>query len=209
MSRPTFRHRAGLILTLVAFVLGATAATALGWENETTPGKGRDYGKNEGKDYGKNEGKGHGKNEGKGHGKNEGKGHGKNEGKGHGGKKPEKPPTVTVPTPTPPTPPGLAPPPTTATPSPVVQLGTTTPTSPGVNAKGSPGGVNVLGEQEQGGSDVAAEVAPGTASPTLAPAAEREQLAATGLDPALMGLIGLLCLGGGALLFRRALARQR
>ena len=83
---------------------------------------------------------------------------------------------------------------------------TPTPTSPGVNAKGAPGGVNVKGEQQAGGN-APAEVAPGTASPTLAPVVEREQLAETGLDPALMALLGVLCLAGGALLFRRALTR--
>jgi len=38
--------------------------------------------------------------------------------------------------------------------------------------------------------------------------AQRSQLAKTGLDPALIALLGALCLGGGALLFRRALARN-
>jgi LPXTG-motif cell wall-anchored protein len=175
MSRPTFRHRAGLILTLVAFMLGATAATALGWENETN--KGRDHGKNEGKDH---------------------------------GKKNEKPPTVTVPKPTkqppppPPTPPGLAPPPAAAAPAPVVPLATPTPTTPNVKAKGGPGGGKGGGK---GGVNTPAEVAPATSSPALAPAVEREQLAETGLNPALMALLGALCLGGGALLFRRALTR--
>ena len=40
MSRSTFRHRAGLVVTLVAFVLGITAGTALGWDNQTN----HDYG---------------------------------------------------------------------------------------------------------------------------------------------------------------------
>jgi LPXTG-motif cell wall-anchored protein len=40
------------------------------------------------------------------------------------------------------------------------------------------------------------------------PAAEREELAQTGLDPALIALLGALCLGGGGLLFRRAMARN-
>ena len=34
MSRPTFRGKAGLIFALAAFVLGLTAVTALGWQNE-------------------------------------------------------------------------------------------------------------------------------------------------------------------------------
>ena len=40
MSRSTFRHRAGLVVTLVAFALGITAGTALGWDNQTN----HDYG---------------------------------------------------------------------------------------------------------------------------------------------------------------------
>jgi hypothetical protein len=43
MSRPTFRGKAGLIFALAAFVLGLTAATALGWQNEE---KGHGKGKN-------------------------------------------------------------------------------------------------------------------------------------------------------------------
>ena len=40
------------------------------------------------------------------------------------------------------------------------------------------------------------------------PAANRKELAKTGLDPALIALLGAMCLGGGVLLFRRALARN-
>ena len=40
------------------------------------------------------------------------------------------------------------------------------------------------------------------------PAANRTELAKTGLDPALIALLGAMCLGGGVLLFRRALARN-
>jgi LPXTG-motif cell wall-anchored protein len=43
--------------------------------------------------------------------------------------------------------------------------------------------------------------------PALAPVAERKELAQTGLDPGLIALLGALCLAGGGLLFRRALAR--
>jgi len=45
MSRSTFRKKAGLIFALAAFVLGVTAATALGWANENN--KGKNHGKNE------------------------------------------------------------------------------------------------------------------------------------------------------------------
>jgi hypothetical protein len=48
---------------------------------------------------------------------------------------------------------------------------------------------------------------PQPGAPTV-PVAERSELAETGLDPALIALHGALFLGGGALLFRRALARN-
>jgi LPXTG-motif cell wall-anchored protein len=54
---------------------------------------------------------------------------------------------------------------------------------------------------------VVAQAPPEEAAPT-APAAERRELAKTGLDPALIALLGAVCLGGGGLLFRRALARN-
>ena len=56
-------------------------------------------------------------------------------------------------------------------------------------------------------SPVVAQAPPQSGSETV-PVAQRSQLAKTGLDPALIALLGALCLGGGALLFRRALARN-
>jgi type IV secretory pathway VirB10-like protein len=44
MSRSTFQRKAGLIFALAAFVLGVTAATALGWANEKNE-KGKEHGK--------------------------------------------------------------------------------------------------------------------------------------------------------------------
>jgi LPXTG-motif cell wall-anchored protein len=49
---------------------------------------------------------------------------------------------------------------------------------------------------------------PPAKAPPLAPVAERKELAQTGLNPGLIAFAGLLCLGGGAFLFRRALARD-
>jgi hypothetical protein len=54
-------------------------------------------------------------------------------------------------------------------------------------------------------SPVVAQAAPTGEAPAVA-AAERQELARTGLDPALIGLLGALCVGAGGLLFRRALA---
>ena len=64
---------------------------------------------------------------------------------------------------------------------------------------------------EQGGvpeSPVVAQAPPEEGSVAASPAANRTELAKTGLDPALIALLGAMCLGGGALLFRRALARN-
>ena len=56
-------------------------------------------------------------------------------------------------------------------------------------------------------SPVVAQAPPEAGAP-VSPAANRTELAKTGLDPALIALLGAMCLGGGALLFRRALARN-
>ncbi len=102
-----------------------------------------------------------------------------NQGKEHGKK--ETPPTVTTPTPTPtPTPPQQVP--TTPAPTPAPPAAAPAPqAAPApveqVKAKGAP--------KRKG----------------------RKQLARTGLDPVLMALLGALCLAGGGLLFRRAVAR--
>ena len=70
------------------------------------------------------------------------------------------------------------------------------------SAKGAPAG------GEQGGQNVPAKVAPAAGQTVaLAPAVERKQLARTGLSPLVIALMGSFCLLGGALLFRRALAR--
>jgi outer membrane biosynthesis protein TonB len=161
MSRSTFQGKAGLIFALVAFVLGLTAATALGWENE-------------------------------------------NENQGKGGKK-ETPPTVTTPaaptTPPVATTPAPAPTPPAAAPAPAPAP----PTSEQVTVKRAPKPKRAKRKQERAARNVPTAVTP--SAPTLAPAVERKQLARTGLDPALMALLGLFCLAGGGLLFRRAMAR--
>ena len=54
---------------------------------------------------------------------------------------------------------------------------------------------------------VVTQVPPQPGAPTV-PVAERSELPNTGLDPALIALLGAMCVGGGALLFRRALARN-
>ena len=120
----------------------------------------------------------------------------------HGNK---PPPTATVPPPTQTTtPPVIQPPPATpAAPPPVTSQ--TTPTPPEKVGGGStPGGNNEAGPSEKPQGPVVAETP--TAAP-LAPVAERKELAETGIDPGLIALLGALCLVGGALLFRRSLAR--
>lgn len=46
MSLSAFQRKAGLIFAVATFVLGVTAATALGWANEKN-NKGKEHGKNE------------------------------------------------------------------------------------------------------------------------------------------------------------------
>ena len=46
MSLSAFQKKAGLIFAVAAFVLGVTAATALGWANEKN-NKGKEHGKNQ------------------------------------------------------------------------------------------------------------------------------------------------------------------
>jgi outer membrane biosynthesis protein TonB len=153
MSRSTFQGKAGLIFALVAFVLGLTAATALGWENEN-----------------------------------------ENQGKGHGKK--ETPPTVTTPTtPTAPVTPAPAP-----TPTPPAAAPAPAPAPPEQVTVKRPPKPKAKRKQKR-----AAPVQ--VTRPTLAPAVERKQLARTGLDPAVMVLLGFFCLAGGGLLFRRAMGR--
>jgi LPXTG-motif cell wall-anchored protein len=87
-------------------------------------------------------------------------------------------------------------------PAPVVSQGTTPAPEQPVTTESVP--------TKKGGvpeSPVVAQAAPGAGAPAT-PVAERSQLARTGLDPALIALLGALCLGGGGLLFRRALARN-
>jgi outer membrane biosynthesis protein TonB len=166
MSLTTFQKKAGLIFALAAFVLGVTAAAALGWENEEN---------NKGKEHGKE----------------------------------ETPPTVTTPTPAPEQVTPAAP--TVTTPTTPAQPQQVTPPPPApapapsqpVESKGAP---ERKGGAKQEEKNVPAEVAP-SAQPTLAPAVERKQLARTGLDPVVMALLGVFCLAGGGLLFRRAMAR--
>jgi LPXTG-motif cell wall-anchored protein len=183
MSRWQLPLKAGIVMALAAFVIGITAASALGWgsggETEKPPSSGPKH--DQGKDNDEDEGKG-------------GKGN-------HEQPKPKPPETA----PTPPAgqqvPPATTPPVAQAPPAPVVSQGT--PTTPAQPAPLPP-------EQESGGgvpqSPVVAAAPPAASAPTT-PVANRTQLAKTGLDPALIALLGALCLGGGGFLFRRALAR--
>ncbi len=201
MSGATLPRKTGLIFAVVTFALGLTAATALGWETEQN--KDRNHGKeqrSEDRDHDKGQ-----KNKDRDHDKgqnNKGRDHDKGENKGGDHDKGNQPvtPNVTTPAPQPgaptvTTPPAVAPPAPAAVP--VTPQGSPTPT-PGEN-----------GENGGGGGDKPTQLAQEGApeGPALAPASEREELAKTGLDPALMALLGVFCLGGGVFLFKRAFAR--
>jgi hypothetical protein len=195
MSGPTLRRRTGVIFALVAFVLGVSAAAALGWAG------GEPTGNNEGGKPSHEQDKEHGKN--KGDNGDKDKDHGKNNGdngdKDHGNKPPKDneenaPPTVTPGTPQTPS-------------APVTPQGAPTPPGPGQPVTpSSPPSEELPPSTEQ--PPTAAAPPSGEKAPPLAPAAERKKLASTGLDPALIALAGAFFLVGGGFLFRRALARS-
>ena len=191
MSRARLRHRRGslgLAFAVVVFALGMTAAVALGWENEQKP---KDHGKNE-----QEQGKEHGNKENEKNDQHGNKEKGNQQPKGQTTPTTPQAPTTTTPTQTVPAPPAAVPTPSQPTPS-------QAPSAP-VNAQGAP--EQPSGEQPsgRGGKEVAQAPTP---SAPLAPVAEQQKLARTGLDPAWIALMGVLCLGGGAFLFRRAMAR--
>jgi len=170
-------------MALAAFVIGITAANAMAWgtggeTDKPSTPKHQDKDKNKGHDDDDDD---------------EGKG-------GHEKPKPQPKPPVTPPAGQP-SPPGPATvPPAAPAPAPVVSLGAPPP-PPAQNGTVPP---------EQGGvpdNPVVAQAPPEAGAP-VSPAAERQELAKTGLDPALIALLGAACLGGGALMFRRALARN-
>jgi LPXTG-motif cell wall-anchored protein len=178
MSRATLPVKVGVAMAVAAFAIGLTAANAIAWPNEQ-PAPTQQHGD---KDNNKHKGD---------------KGEEENEGKG------EKPPQPEQPTPptgqqTPP-----APPATPAAPPPVTSQGgpPPVPEQPPVTTE------NVPKQPTVPENPVITQAPPQPGAPAV-PVAERRELAKTGLDPALIALLGAMCLGGGALLFRRALARN-
>jgi LPXTG-motif cell wall-anchored protein len=183
MSRLTLPYKAGVVMALAAFVIGITAASAMAWPGgepvaPTTP--------QHGKDKDKDKDKGHKDDD------------DDDEGKG-GHEKPQPQPPAPSGQPSPPPPAGPAPPP-------VVSQGVPTPPPA---APEQPVDTETLPPEQNGvpESPVVAQTPPSAGAPT-SPVADRRQLAKTGLDPALIALLGAMCLGGGGLLFRRALARN-
>ena len=179
MSRATLPVKIGVVMAVAAFAVGITAANAIAWPNEQPPPtKPPEHGDKD-KDKGDHE----------------------EEGKGEKPKPQPQPPTPPAGQPTPPAP--AVTPPAAPTPAPVVSQGAPTPApAPPVSTEAAPPEQGAVPE-----SPVVAQAPPQSGSETV-PVAQRSQLAKTGLDPALIALLGALCLGGGALLFRRALARN-
>lgn len=124
----------------------------------------------------------------------------------HGKKEKEKPAVTTPTTPTQTTPTT----PTVTTPSPPAAVPAPGPTpsqAPGqpVTNQGAP---DKQAEQEQAAPNrLAGETTPTAQSAPLAPVSEQRKLARTGLNPAVIALLGAFCLAGGFVLVRRALAR--
>jgi hypothetical protein len=184
MSPTTPRHRIGLIFAAVIFVLGLTAAPAPGWETQPTD-KGE---KQEGRDHGGKKDRDHGDKQ-----REEEKGEKEEEGEDKQGQ-PQQP---TVTTPVQPAQP--------AQPAPVAPLAAPSqPAAPG--APSQPPAPPEAREAPARGPILAQE-APPEQGAAIAPVSERRKLARTGLDPALIALLGAFSLAGGIFLFRRALAR--
>jgi hypothetical protein len=185
MSRWTLPYKAGVVMALAAFVIGITAASAMAWPSGGETDKPPAETPKQDKDK-------------------EGKGEKDDEDRDKGGhQKPQpqpKPPEVTPPS-------GAEVPPAPAAPAGPPAPVTAQEAPPAPTAPEQPVEVQAPPAEEEGvpQSPIVAQAAPTEAAPAAA-AAERQELARTGLDPALIGLLGALCVGAGGLLFRRALA---
>lgn len=188
MSRSVVRYRALLVLALVALAVGTTTSAAFGWANEEGSGSEQEQSHQGGK-------KEHGNEE---HGNKENKG--ENHNKGNHGEN-QKPEEETPATPQPQPQPQPTPVPPVATP--VAPQGT-----PAQTPEQQPSTPPAT-EETPKSTEVAQSPTVGQPSVSATPAANREQLASTGIDPALIALFGALFVGGGALLFRRSLAGGR
>ncbi len=197
MSRATLRVEVGVVMAVATFAIGITATNAIAWPNEQpapTPqhgDKGDDKHKGD-KDDDKHKGE-------KGDDKHKGE---KGDDKHNGGKgeqpkpQPERPITPTGQQ-TPPVPV------TPAAPPPVVPQGGPAPEpEQPVTSETVPPDQPTVPD-----SPVVTQAPPQPGAPAV-PVAERSELAKTGLDPALIALLGAMCLGGGVVLFRRAVARN-
>jgi hypothetical protein len=185
MSRLTLQRKAALIFASTALVLMFGASAALGW------GTGGETG-------GPNKG-------------NHGHKNNQHQGSGPGG-----PTGATGPQGTPSVPQTTTPPPAPAAPAaPTPQVTPTQTPSQPVKAFGAPRSKKGKSRRttgpgttpESGGRQILAKAGV-SKTVAIAPASERSSgLAETGLSPGLIALLGALCLGGGAFLLRRAMAR--
>jgi hypothetical protein len=181
------RYRTGVVLALVVFILGVTAAVATGWEtngetqDKVTHEKGKGKDDNGRDDNGKGRPEDHGDKDNGDRDKDNDKGKGKDD-EDNGD---EDKPVVTTPS---------APPAPTQ-----VQTTPAAPLAP-VSPQATP---SEPGEEAEGGPKEVAQ-APGE-EPELA--SERKKLAETGLDPGLIAALGAFLVAGGAFFFRKAFAR--
>src|SRR6266480_1669793 len=181
MSRPAFRQTAGVVLAVVALLLGITAAAALGWEQ------------------GKGDGHAHGKKEDT---------SGTDTGKKPTETTPTKKPTETTPSKTETTPPPTQTTPPTVTtlaPPPTVTTTATTPPETVTTQLRPPKRTSPPTETTTTGKTPPSETTTTGKTPPIRQVAKRKKLAATGLSPVLMVLLGTGLLGGGGFLLRRSL----
>jgi cytoskeletal protein RodZ len=177
MSRETLRQRAGWASVVFAVVVFAIGMTAAVALGWENEQQPKEHGKNE------QQGKQHGNKENENENENE-----KNKPHQQGNQQPPTPTTPTTPAQPPQTVPAPPQPAPAQAPSPV-------------GARGAPE------QQPSAGGKEVAQTPAAESAPALAPVSEQQKLARTGLDPALIALLGVVCLGGGAFLFRRAMAR--
>jgi hypothetical protein len=225
MSRPTFGQKIGLVFALVVFAFAVSATGALGWYQQESgtdkgtscnctckcdkgkPAKGDDKEhakKNDSEDSdhankGEGEDKDHGNKDDEDKDKDHGNKDDEDKDKDHGNKDDEdKDNGEQKPTAAPPAESG-------APPAPPVAAQGAPPSAPPVSTGAIPGeGEELAGEEGLGGS----ETTPSGKAPKLKTVAQRKRLASTGLDPGLIAVLGAVSLIGGALLFRRSLARN-
>jgi hypothetical protein len=209
MSRPTFGQKIGLVFALVVFAFAVSATGAPGWyQQESGKDKGSscnctcecDKGKpaeGDDKEHAKKNDSEDSDHANKGDSEDEDHG---DKDKDHANKDEDEDEDDGEQKPA-----GAAPTESGAPPAPPIAAQGAPSSGQPVGTEAIPGeGEELAGEEGLGGSETTAA----GEAPKLKAVAERKRLASTGLDPGLIAVLGAVSLIGGALLFRRSLARD-